>query len=203
MAMAIRASVTVSIAAETSGIRSVMLRDRRAVVSTSLGTTSVSAGSSSTSSNVSPSGANLLGRNSSSGRVWGVMRRWYLDSHRSRPCTVFDVHSQEMPPDPFADDPDDPARSLADMDDEPAPPLTEEERAELLADLQDLQLYQRLLEPRGIRGIVVDCADCNEPHYHESPLPRARREPLPTDGQAPPRQPGLAAHPPDPRRRHS
>ena len=48
--MAIRASVTVSIAAETSGMRSVISRVSRVVVSTSDGTTSVSPGSSSTSS---------------------------------------------------------------------------------------------------------------------------------------------------------
>ena len=61
MAMAIRASVTVSIAEEINGTRSTMLRDSRLVVSTSLGTTSDAPGSSSTSSNVRPSCANLAG----------------------------------------------------------------------------------------------------------------------------------------------
>ncbi len=50
MAIAIRASVTVSIAAETIGSRSDTPRVSREVVSTSLGTTSVSFGSSRTSS---------------------------------------------------------------------------------------------------------------------------------------------------------
>ena len=62
MAIAIRASVTVSIAAETSGMPRVMFRLSRELVSTPLGTTSDSAGSRRTSSKVRPSMANLLGR---------------------------------------------------------------------------------------------------------------------------------------------
>src|SRR5512137_1831312 len=55
MAMAMRDSVTVSMAAETMGMLMVMLRVRRVAVSTDLGRMSDSAGSSSTSSNVSAS----------------------------------------------------------------------------------------------------------------------------------------------------
>ena len=44
IAIASRASVTVSIAAETSGSRRLMLRDSRVAVSASLGITSVGAG---------------------------------------------------------------------------------------------------------------------------------------------------------------
>jgi len=50
MAMARRASVTVSMAADTSGMRRSISRVSRVVVSTSLGMTSVSPGSSRTSS---------------------------------------------------------------------------------------------------------------------------------------------------------
>ena len=50
MAIAIRASVTVSIALDTSGMETDSSRVSREVVSTSLGMTSVSPGSSSTSS---------------------------------------------------------------------------------------------------------------------------------------------------------
>ena len=56
IAMAIRASVTVSIAAESSGTATRDPRVSREVVSTSDGMTSVSPGSSSTSSKVRPSG---------------------------------------------------------------------------------------------------------------------------------------------------
>ena len=69
IAIAIRASVTVSIAAETSGTATVTSRVNRDVVSTSDGTTSVSPGSSSTSSKVSPSGANCSGIPASDGNV--------------------------------------------------------------------------------------------------------------------------------------
>ena len=50
IAMAMRASVTVSMAAETNGIRTLISRVRREVVSTSEGITSVAPGSSRTSS---------------------------------------------------------------------------------------------------------------------------------------------------------
>src|SRR5215469_13303918 len=59
MATAIRASVTVSMAAETSGTRSVMRRLSEAGVSASPGMTAEWAGSSSTSSKVRAGGANL------------------------------------------------------------------------------------------------------------------------------------------------
>jgi hypothetical protein len=52
--MAMRASVTVSMAEETSGTASAMLRDSREPVRTSFGMTSEAAGSSRTSSNVRP-----------------------------------------------------------------------------------------------------------------------------------------------------
>ena len=54
IAMAIRASVTVSMALETSGSWTEMFLDTRDEVSTSLGTTSDSAGTRRTSSKVSP-----------------------------------------------------------------------------------------------------------------------------------------------------
>ena len=60
IAMASRASVTVSIAALTSGTASVMPRVNRVVVSTASGSTSDASGTSSTSSKVSPSVVNLL-----------------------------------------------------------------------------------------------------------------------------------------------
>ena len=41
-----------------------------------------------------------------------------------------------MPPDPFAGDPDDPAHLLGDDGDEPGQPMSDEERTELLNDLE-------------------------------------------------------------------
>ena len=72
------------------------------------------------------------------------------------------------PVDPFAGDPDDPARALEALDDDPdgaAPPLSPEDRVGVLEDLQDLEVYEALLAPRGVRGLVVDCGSCDEPHF--------------------------------------
>ncbi|MDA3631230.1 DUF5319 domain-containing protein [Saccharopolyspora oryzae] len=101
-----------------------------------------------------------------------------------------------MPPDPFAGDPEDPSMALGDDHDaDDGPPLGEEERAELLADLTDLAVYQALLEPRGIRGIVVDCADCGECHYHDWELLRASLEQLLHDGRMRPHEPAFDPNP--------
>jgi hypothetical protein len=70
----------------------------------------------------------------------------------------------EHPLDPFSGDPADPAAQLGD-DEAPAEPLSPDEREEVLADLEDLEVFRTLLEERGIRGLVVDCDDCQEPHY--------------------------------------
>ena len=72
------------------------------------------------------------------------------------------------PVDPFRDDPDDPAHELAALDgpDEPASePLSPDEREDVLADLEDLEVFEALLSPKGVKGLVVDCEDCREPHY--------------------------------------
>jgi Family of unknown function (DUF5319) len=71
------------------------------------------------------------------------------------------------PPDPFAGDPHDPAHELAalDDDDEVSEPLSPDEREDVLGDLEDLEVYEALLAPRGVKGLVVDCDDCHEAHY--------------------------------------
>lgn len=102
-----------------------------------------------------------------------------------------------LPPDPFANDPDDPAKTLEGVDDDHAEPISDTERAALLADLADLALYQELLEPRGRRGIVVDCHDCDEPHFHEWHLLRASLEQLLNDGRMRPHEPAYAPDPDD------
>ncbi|HEY0639240.1 MAG TPA: DUF5319 family protein [Pseudonocardiaceae bacterium] len=109
-----------------------------------------------------------------------------LRSGEGVPCSV--VRHDALPPDPFAGDPLDPARELEAMDD-PAEQLDESERADVLADLTDLALYQLLLEPRGIRGIVVDCADCEQPHFHEWELLQSSLRQLLRDGRVRPHEP--------------
>ena len=79
---------------------------------------------------------------------------------------------QDDPPiDPFHGDPNDPAAHLD--DDETPEPLSSDEREEIAADLADLDIFRALLETRGVRGLVVDCDDCDEPHYFEWDLLRS------------------------------
>ena len=80
MAIAMRASVTVSIAADTMGMLRVMLRVRRVDVSTDFGSTSDSAGRSRTSSNVSAS------RRSSRLSMWTYRRARAGPSRRACPA---------------------------------------------------------------------------------------------------------------------
>jgi hypothetical protein len=98
------------------------------------------------------------------------------------------VSHDATPQDPFADDPLDPAKAL-DALDEPVERLDDAERADVLADLTDLAMYQLLLEPRGVRGIVVDCADCEQPHYHEWGLLQESLGQLLRDGRVRPHEP--------------
>jgi hypothetical protein len=107
---------------------------------------------------------------------------------------VDSVSPDALPPDPFAGDPHDPALSL-DGEESDQERLSEVERDEVIADLADLAVYQALLETRGVRGIVVDCGDCGEQHFHEWSLLRASLQQLLDEGQMRPHEP---AFDPDP-----
>jgi hypothetical protein len=109
---------------------------------------------------------------------------------------TFAAMSADPPLDPFAGDPHDPAAELGDgYDDEPAEPLTPLEREEIVSDLADLDGFQQLLERRGVRGLVVDCQDCGEPHYFAWDLLRANLRHLLEYGESRVHEP---AHDPDP-----
>jgi hypothetical protein len=41
------------------------------------------------------------------------------------------------------------------------------EREDVLEDLADLEIYKALLSPVGVRGLVIECEDCHEPHYFD------------------------------------
>ncbi len=62
---------------------------------------------------------------------------------------------QDEPIDPFAGDPGDPSVPLGEAEDND--PLTADERQDVLEDLADLAIYQALLTPLGIRGLVIEC----------------------------------------------
>jgi len=97
------------------------------------------------------------------------------------------VPQDALPPDPFAGDPHDPTLAMDALDPSEnahdSDEMTNDERAEVVADIADLAVYQTLLEPRGIRGIAVDCPDCGEPHYHEWGLLRASLQQLLDEAQ--------------------
>jgi hypothetical protein len=105
------------------------------------------------------------------------------------------VSSDALPPDPFAGDPQDPALSLDDEHGDEHEALGPDEQEEVRADLADLAVYQALLEHRGVRGIVVDCGDCGEQHFHEWNLLRASLQQLLEEGHMRPHEP---AFDPDP-----
>lgn len=106
------------------------------------------------------------------------------------------MRDDALPPDPFAGDPNDPARALDDdTSSGEEEPVSAQERAELLADLRDLAVYQALLEQRAVRGVVVDCAECQEPHYHDWALLRASLEQLLDDGRMRPHEPAFDPNP--------
>ncbi|AKK02372.1 hypothetical protein CEPID_02455 [Corynebacterium epidermidicanis] len=69
-----------------------------------------------------------------------------------------------MPEDPFADDPNDPASFLE--PEEEFPPLSVDERAQILHDLTLLEKFERHLKHRGIDGIFFFCEDCAENHFY-------------------------------------
>ena len=103
---------------------------------------------------------------------------------------------QDEPIDPFNGDPTDPAAGLEDIgDDAEAEPLTEAERQDVLEDLSDLEIYQALLSPTGIRGLVIECEDCHEPHYFDWDLLRGNLRHLLTSGRPRVHEP---AYDPDP-----
>ncbi|HEY8532486.1 MAG TPA: DUF5319 domain-containing protein [Micromonospora sp.] len=90
----------------------------------------------------------------------------------------------DEPIDPFAGDPSDPAASLGDFaGDADLDPLSDVERQDVLEDLADLEVYQALLSPKGIRGLVIECEDCHEPHYFDWDLLRSNLRHLLNSGR--------------------
>jgi uncharacterized protein DUF5319 len=110
------------------------------------------------------------------------------------------VHDEPL--DPFAGDPADPAAELAGLDgadnDESAvdaDALDPGEREDVLEDLADLEIYKALLGPVGVRGLVIECEDCHEPHYFDWDLLGSNLRHLLTSGRPRVHEP---AYDPDP-----
>ena len=108
--------------------------------------------------------------------------------------TVVAVMLDDGPQDQFADDPDDPAGLLEDTasDEAAAAPLSDEERADIEADLGELEAFRRTLEPRGVAGITVECADCGEQHYFSWDLMAANLYALLGEGRTHVHEPAYA-----------
>lgn len=97
------------------------------------------------------------------------------------------------PVDPFAGDPDDPARALD--DDEAVVPISPEEREGVLGELEDLELFEALLAPRGVLGLAVGCDDCAAVHYVSWDLLRGNLRYLLDAGTSRVHEPAVAPDP--------
>ena len=100
------------------------------------------------------------------------------------------MNLDDGPLDPFLGDPDDPA-SLLDYA-EPAQPLSDEERADVLADLAELAEFRATLAPQGVEGITVDCGDCGEQHFFGWDLMAANLRALLGEGRTHVHEPAFA-----------
>ena len=98
-----------------------------------------------------------------------------------------------LPPDPFADDPQDPSSALDAI--EPGQPLDPQERSAVEADLADLAVYEALLAHKGVRGLVVSCDECQQDHYHDWDMLRANLLQLLVDGTVRPHEPAYDPEP--------
>ena len=103
-----------------------------------------------------------------------------------------------MPPDPFDDDFMAEVASESGMfedEDEVFEPLSDQERTLLEQDLADLLEFETALAPRGVKGIVIDCVDCQEMHYFDWNILRERMEQMLGDGSIPTHEPAMDPNP--------
>jgi hypothetical protein len=101
--------------------------------------------------------------------------------------------TDDGPLDPFLDDPQDPASLLDDA--VPAQPLSDDERADVEADLAELADFRAALEPVGVEGICVECADCGEQHFFGWALMAANLHALLGEGRTHVHEPAFAPDP--------
>jgi hypothetical protein len=101
--------------------------------------------------------------------------------------------TEDGPVDPFLNDPQDPAAILDDP--EPTDPLSDDERAEVVADLQELAEFRRTLAPRGILGVAVECSDCGEQHFFSWELMAANLRALIGEGRTHVHEPAFEPDP--------
>ena len=100
---------------------------------------------------------------------------------------------EDVPRDPFADDPEDPAAELGTPDD--VEPLTPAERDEALTDLADVEVFRSLLEPQGVLGLVLDCPECGDQHYFDWDLLRGNLRQMIDNGRPQVHEPAFQPDP--------
>ncbi len=76
-------------------------------------------------------------------------------------------------------------------------PLSPQDREEILSDIEDLEIFQTLLQPRGVRGLLVDCPDCEDQHFFEWELLRTNLRHLLDIGSTRVHEPAFAPDPAD------
>ena len=76
-------------------------------------------------------------------------------------------------------------------------PLDPDEREALRQDLEDVRVLKGLLGPRGIRGVVFYCPDCDEDHYLAWDLLAGNLRELLEAGESPVHEPAFEPDPDD------
>lgn len=74
-------------------------------------------------------------------------------------------------------------------------PLDDDERELLKQDLVDVNTLKELLAPRGIKGTVFYCPDCNEDHYLAWDLLKGNLQELLQAGESPIHEPAFNPDP--------
>jgi Family of unknown function (DUF5319) len=74
-------------------------------------------------------------------------------------------------------------------------PLDEEEREALRQDLIDVQVLKEVLVPKGIKGTVFYCVDCEEDHYLTWDLLAGNLQEILEAGESPVHEPAFEPDP--------
>jgi hypothetical protein len=67
-------------------------------------------------------------------------------------------------------------------DDEPFE-LTDQEREDIAADLEDLAAMRDVFSPQSVKGVVIACQDCGQNHFYEWDLLRDNLEQMLATGE--------------------
>ena len=81
------------------------------------------------------------------------------------------------------------------FDDEPQPEISEEDRDALRQDLVDVQVLKEVLGPKGFKGTVFYCGDCEEDHYLAWDLLAGNLKEMLEQGEPPVHEPAFEPDP--------